>query len=376
MDRRAGDPADRAADERAVRRGGRIPQASSTVRSDGALHAHVSAGRAAGADRRERLSQTVSHRGGAEPHEVAGRDEQGAHVVAARSLFRLRQPNRRGDWRILGAIEPIARTTVVVFVADHGELLGDHGLWGKRSFLGGSLQIPLIIRRPDETNPGSVVEDLVSQRDVGPTILGLAGLPVPQNLAGTDLFVVVRPEAKRWLRPTALATSAWLHTSPRRTAGPTPSPVVVSGCSTFAPIPRRPRISLRTTRTIRPPPQRVLRWRTNWADAATFSAISTTEVDFASPPWKRSAAAFRETISVVVAGRTETQTGEHSAVDLVRCGGSEREGVVDELFAELPEPRGMTVIEKIGEKSVHAGIPAEHTQSTISEVCAVVVGEF
>jgi len=90
--------------------------------------------------------------------------------------------------RILGAIEPIARTTVVVFVADHGELLGDHGLWGKRSFLGGSLQIPLIIRRPDETNPGRVVEDLVSQRDVGPTILGLAGLPVPQNLAGTDLF--------------------------------------------------------------------------------------------------------------------------------------------------------------------------------------------
>jgi choline-sulfatase len=61
-----------------------------------------------------------------------------------------------------------------LFCADHGEMLGERGLWYKMSFLEQSARVPLLIRRP--SGSGGRVEAPASLLDLAPTLLELAGL--------------------------------------------------------------------------------------------------------------------------------------------------------------------------------------------------------
>ena len=69
--------------------------------------------------------------------------------------------------------------TVVIFMADHGEALGDHGGTYNKGWthFEETHRIPLIVRMPDGTGAGTVREQLVSLLDLYPTILDLAGDP-------------------------------------------------------------------------------------------------------------------------------------------------------------------------------------------------------
>lgn len=78
--------------------------------------------------------------------------------------------------------------TVVVFNADHGEMLGDHGLLFKGSYMyDGVVHTPLIIRAPGKLPAGKVVDDLCEEVDVMPTLLDLLGVPVPSGVQGQSL---------------------------------------------------------------------------------------------------------------------------------------------------------------------------------------------
>ncbi len=69
--------------------------------------------------------------------------------------------------------------TTVLFCADHGEMLGERGLWYKMSFLEHSARVPLIVRPAGGgAGAGSRVTGPVSLLDFAPTVLELAGLPV------------------------------------------------------------------------------------------------------------------------------------------------------------------------------------------------------
>lgn len=84
---------------------------------------------------------------------------------------------RIGD--VLGALRQsgLEDRTTVMFCADHGELLGERGLWYKMSFLEQSARVPLIVRRPSgEVEGGGRVSAPVSLVDFAPTVLELAGL--------------------------------------------------------------------------------------------------------------------------------------------------------------------------------------------------------
>jgi choline-sulfatase len=73
----------------------------------------------------------------------------------------------------------------VLFTADHGEMLGERGLWYKMSFLEHSARVPLIVRRPGGAGLGKAarrVSEPVSLVDVAPTLLSLAGV----EAAGLD----------------------------------------------------------------------------------------------------------------------------------------------------------------------------------------------
>jgi choline-sulfatase len=82
--------------------------------------------------------------------------------------------------RILGALARcrMAHDTVVVFCADHGDMLGERGLWFKMSFFEGSSRVPLMICAPGL--PACRIGAPVSTLDLAPTLADLAGV----DLAG------------------------------------------------------------------------------------------------------------------------------------------------------------------------------------------------
>ena len=90
------------------------------------------------------------------------------------------------------------RHTLIVFTCDHGEMLGDHYMWGKDGYFDQAFHIPLIIHDPRaaaDKGRGSVVEDFSESIDIMPTILEWLGLEVPVQCDGRSLlpFLEGRP---------------------------------------------------------------------------------------------------------------------------------------------------------------------------------------
>jgi arylsulfatase len=76
----------------------------------------------------------------------------------------------------------LRENTVVIFLADHGEALGDHGMWGKGPYHFDSvIRVPFLISWPGHFPAGIVHQGLVNLLDVGPTVLDLAGVPIPEG---------------------------------------------------------------------------------------------------------------------------------------------------------------------------------------------------
>ncbi len=87
--------------------------------------------------------------------------------------------------------EGLAENTIVVYTADQGFYLGEHGWFDKRWIFEESLRTPLLVRWPGVTKPGSANADLVSNLDFAETFLDAAGLPVPADMQGRSLVPVL-----------------------------------------------------------------------------------------------------------------------------------------------------------------------------------------
>ncbi len=100
--------------------------------------------------------------------------------------------------RILMAL-PRPQETLIVFVSDHGEMLGDHQWFRKHCPWQGAVNIPFIIRPPDSWGgrTGEVCEAPVQLSDVMPTCLAAAGIAIPQHLDGRDLVPLLNGEPLR-----------------------------------------------------------------------------------------------------------------------------------------------------------------------------------
>jgi arylsulfatase A-like enzyme len=84
--------------------------------------------------------------------------------------------------------ENLLEETLVIFTSDHGELLGDHGLWLKGPFFyDGLINVPFIISCPGISN-NRKSNNLASHIDLYPTICEAVGLPVPPQVLGTSLI--------------------------------------------------------------------------------------------------------------------------------------------------------------------------------------------
>ncbi|MBM4047120.1 MAG: DUF229 domain-containing protein [Planctomycetes bacterium] len=79
------------------------------------------------------------------------------------------------------------QNTLVLFVTDHGEMLGDFGRGGKANFYEAVIRSPFIVTVPGGHAPPRQVDDLVETMDIAPTILDYAGLPVPPEMQAKSL---------------------------------------------------------------------------------------------------------------------------------------------------------------------------------------------
>jgi choline-sulfatase len=86
---------------------------------------------------------------------------------------------------------------IIVYTSDHGEMLGEHGIWEKQKFYEGSVRVPLIISCPSRFTGRTVTEN-VNLCDLFATLCELADIPVPSGLDSRSLVPLLRGENCCW----------------------------------------------------------------------------------------------------------------------------------------------------------------------------------
>jgi arylsulfatase A-like enzyme len=99
--------------------------------------------------------------------------------------------------RILAALDrrQLADETIVVYTADHGLAVGQHGLMGKQNLYQHSITVPLLMRGPG-LESGRRISALTANTDIFPTLCTLAGIAVPETVQGVDLLPLLADDAQ------------------------------------------------------------------------------------------------------------------------------------------------------------------------------------
>ena len=144
----------------------------------------------------------------ADPHSLRLRDMYGSDRTPL-TATRRELPRAHGYYAAISYVDErvgevlrrledtgLADDTVVIFTSDHGEMLGERGLWYKMSFFDGSARVPLIVRGPGVARAAGWPAR-VSQLDLAPTHGGAAPAPRPATTGfeGASLAAVLRGEA-------------------------------------------------------------------------------------------------------------------------------------------------------------------------------------
>ena len=92
----------------------------------------------------------------------------------------------------------LAENTVVIFSSDNGYYKGEHRLGDKRSVYDESLRIPLIVRYPKLVAKPKMLDEMVLNIDLAPTLLDLAGLPAPTQMQGRSWRPLLTGQTTDW----------------------------------------------------------------------------------------------------------------------------------------------------------------------------------
>lgn len=100
----------------------------------------------------------------------------------------------RNVGRVLDYLEKhnLLENTMIVYTSDQGFYMGEHGWFDKRFMYEESFRTPLLVRLPGGKRGD--VEQMVQNIDYGPTILDLAGVPVPADMHGVSFLPLLRGE--------------------------------------------------------------------------------------------------------------------------------------------------------------------------------------
>ena len=95
----------------------------------------------------------------------------------------------------------VAQNTIILFTSDHGDLMGDHNMFRKNYPYQGAMNVPFILYDPNDLlhlQKGADRRDLVELRDVMPTLLECAGIPIPDCVEGKSVLPMARGEKTEW----------------------------------------------------------------------------------------------------------------------------------------------------------------------------------
>jgi len=124
--------------------------------------------------------------------------------------------------RIIDALDALSYSanTLVIYTTDHGELLGNHGLYLKHPMpYEDLLRVGLVVKGPGIT-PGRVADEVVSTLDLAATFYAYTGLPKPQEMQGRSLRPLLEGKADRrdvaysewYVHPSRCGVPLKLHT--------------------------------------------------------------------------------------------------------------------------------------------------------------------
>ena len=93
--------------------------------------------------------------------------------------------------------------TAILLSSDHGFFLGEHHFYDKRLMYEPSIRVPLMLRYPGVVPAGAKSSEMVLNLDLAPTMLDIAGLPVPSAMQGKSFLPLAEghhiPWRKDWL---------------------------------------------------------------------------------------------------------------------------------------------------------------------------------
>jgi N-acetylglucosamine-6-sulfatase len=98
--------------------------------------------------------------------------------------------------RIMQSLEEngFDKNTLVVFMGDNGHYWGEHGLIDKRSAYEESMRVPLFAYCPELIKPGTVIEEVVANIDIAPTLLSAAGIRGHDGMDGRSFLPLLKGE--------------------------------------------------------------------------------------------------------------------------------------------------------------------------------------
>ena len=105
-------------------------------------------------------------------------------------------------------------STLVIYMGDNGFAWGEHGLIDKRQFYEESVRVPMVARCPELFKGGQVLEKMVQNVDIAPTILDFAGLNKPDDMVGSSFVQLLQGKEIPW-RDRIFYEYYWEHEFPQ-----------------------------------------------------------------------------------------------------------------------------------------------------------------
>jgi arylsulfatase A-like enzyme len=104
--------------------------------------------------------------------------------------------------------------TMVIYMGDNGFAWGEHGLIDKRQFYEESVRVPMLVRAPGLVEGGKVIDRMVQNIDIAPTLLDWMGVPKAAQMAGHSFIPLLRGEPAEW-REQIFYEYYWEHEFPQ-----------------------------------------------------------------------------------------------------------------------------------------------------------------
>jgi arylsulfatase A-like enzyme len=95
----------------------------------------------------------------------------------------------------------VRNNTIILFISDHGDMMGDHHFFRKGLPYEGSAKIPFLLFDPTgalKLKKGCICDDPVELMDVMPTLLDAAGIPIPDTVEGSSVLPLARGDHETW----------------------------------------------------------------------------------------------------------------------------------------------------------------------------------